>query len=522
MTATTAITTTTALAAALAVVAVSVALVNRNRSKSSRPLPPGPPETNFILGNASIFPRPPSEWLKYEALSKAYGPVSHIRAFDKHVIILNTMQSALDLLEKRGANYSDRPQLPMIGDLMGFNWVITAMPYGDYWRLHRRALHQHFNESALKSLRGKQERLAARFLKALLDTPEDWWSLTHWLAGANIISTVYGMEDTQLRHDPWIQLGEDTLQSLNVVTNAGFHLVDIFPSLKYIPSWFPGAGFKQRAKKIYELQIRARERPFEWVKEQIASGKAIPSITATMIDTEVDGVPLPEEVTKNCTGVAYIAGADTTLSAIKSFFLAMVRNPELQKKAQAEVDSVIPADRLPCLADRDGNSLPYLEAVLREVYRRYPPIPLGIPHQGIHEDEYEGMRIPAGALFVANIWSILRDEAMFPEPDAFVPERFLTPDGKLNKGMLDPRHAVFGFGRRICPGRYFADAELWLMAASVLSCFDILPALDANGIEIIPGEEVTQGTVVAPVEFHCRIVPRSPAKRSLILSASEQ
>lgn len=389
----------------LCATALGRALLRKYRNART-PYPPGPPETNYILGNVSDLPKPPSEWKKHHELSRTYGPVMHLRALDRHLILLDTMQAAVDLLEKRGAVYSDRPRMPLLVELMGGGWVLSFMRYDDVWRLHRRVLHQRLNETALARMYANIERTNARFLKALVDTPEDWWHLTHWLAGATVMSAVYGMEDTKLKGDPWIQLGEDAVRMAKDVFLSGLHLVDIFPILKYVPAWFPGAAYKRMARRTYHLSMRARDEPADWVRAQIDAGKAVPSITTALIDAEVDGVPFSRELINNCTGIAYVAGVDTTLSTLKSFILAMMRNPDVQKKAQEEIDrrGVLPTDRLPTLTDRGMLALPYLEAVIRETYRVYPPVPLGLPHNSLQEDEYADMRIPAGSTLIANIW----------------------------------------------------------------------------------------------------------------------
>ena len=71
-----------------------------------------------------------------------------------------------------------------------------------------------------------------------------------------------------------------------------------------------------------------------------------------------------------------LAGADTTLSTVQSFILAMLLYPEVQKKAQEELDRVVGTDRLPTFADRDN--LPYLEALVSEVHRWMPVSPMGM------------------------------------------------------------------------------------------------------------------------------------------------
>lgn len=107
-----------------------------------------------------------------------------------------------------------------------------------------------------------------------------------------------------------------------------------------------------------------------------------------------------------------------------------------------------------------------------------------------------------------------RDPDVYPEPDVFKPERFLTPNGGVSD-LHDPKKFVFGFGRRlvrisptrgiqfddpdvyrICPGRYFADATIWLAAASIATTMDIRPAKDPQGEIITPNSRFVSGTVM--------------------------
>lgn len=82
--------------------------------------------------------------------------------------------------------------------------------------------------------------------------------------------------------------------------------------------------------------------------------------------------------------------------------LLMTLHPRVQRKAQEELDQAIGRSRLPDFSDRE--SLSYIEAILKEVLRWFPSVPLGIAHRVTEEDEYRGMRIPKGAIVIANIW----------------------------------------------------------------------------------------------------------------------
>ena len=130
---------------------------------------------------------------------------------------------------------------------------------------------------------------------------------------------------------------------------------------------------------------------------------------------------------------------------MQTFLLAMTRNPKVLKKAQDELDRVVGKGRLPDFSDKDD--LPYIDAIVKEVIRWNPPLPIGIPTRVTQDDVYQGHFIPAGATVVQNIWAVCRDPNIYPDPDTFDPERFLK-DGKINSSVLNPEDRIFGGGRR--------------------------------------------------------------------------
>ncbi|KAK7437040.1 hypothetical protein VKT23_018856 [Stygiomarasmius scandens] len=191
----------------------------------------------------------------------------------------------------------------------------------------------------------------------------------------------------------------------------------------------------------------------------------------------------------------------------------LIHHPELQVRAQAELDSVVHS-RLPDFSDRD--KLPLIEAIINETMRMYPVTPLALPHHSLEDDIYEGYFIPKGATVVGNAWAILHDEQVYHDPHKFNPDRFLGQNPPP-----DPALYAFGFGRRICPGRFLALDSAWLVTACILATSTIKKAIDENGKEVEAAIDYVDGLVSHPRPFKCRFVPRSPEALSLMQSGFE-
>jgi len=196
--------------------------------------------------------------------------------------------------------------------------------------------------------------------------------------------------------------------------------------------------------------------------------------------------------------------------------LSMVLNPDVQAKGQEEIDHIVGTDRLPTFEDR--LSLPYVEAIYREVMRLHPPAPLGVEHSSIEDDFYLGYHIPKGCSVIPNIWAMNRDPDVYPRPDDFLPERFLDSPGPFTSinDIL-----AYGFGRRVCIGRYMADNTVWLTIACVLATLNLRKPKDKQGNDISISEDYTSGFFRHPKPFQCSITPRTPyAEKFIIATAS--
>ena len=166
----------------------------------------------------------------------------------------------------------------------------------------------------------------------------------------------------------------------------------------------------------------------------------------------------------------------------------MVAFPEVQSRAQAELDAVVGRGRLPTFAD--APRLPYVWAIIKEVLRWRPALRFGLPHASAEDDWYEGMFIPKGATYIANVWQCNHDRAVFgDDADEFRPERHLGDDGEPIPGPKETNqegHVSFGFGRRVCVGRHLANESLFIHTARILWASTLKCAQDENGVDLLP------------------------------------
>ncbi|KAI0295337.1 CyP450 monooxygenase [Multifurca ochricompacta] len=456
---------------AFAILFISLSLITIRLRRRHQKYPPGPRRLPLI-GNLLDMPSKEG-WVTYKKWSDQSGfDIAHVDVMGSHIIILNSAKAANELLEKRSSIYSDRPQFtafqlflldfPSMG--LGFNHGM--LPYGERWRRLRRAFHTHFDATTSKEYRPLEMQAVQRLLRNLLESPDNFSQHLKHMTGQVILSIAYGI-NVRPEGDPYVAVAETVLEAVSVVSsNPWAMLLDMMPWLLNMPSWFPGASVKHEASKWLPVVDSMIDNPHAEVKAALAAGTATPSVAAKMI-LQLHENSTEEEIwtTKAIPGFVYLVGADT-----------------VQRKAQAEIDSVTGGSRLPDFSDMA--SFPYVDAVIKEVLRWHPVAPLGIPHRVMEDDMYEEHLIPAGSTILPNIWGMMHDSVLFPEPDRFYPERWLVPDPPPSPQV------VFGYGRRICQGRFVAREIIWAGIVNVLASFEIKPVKDNP-----PKEMYTSGIV---------------------------
>ncbi|CAG8120032.1 unnamed protein product [Penicillium salamii] len=493
----------------LAAIAVVFVLYFFLRPQAGLQLPPGP-KRKPIIGNLLDLPAAGKQewqhWLKHKEL---YGPLSSVSIFGTTLVIINDRKLAVEILEKRSAKHSSRPNLVFADEIVGWGKAPSSQDNTSLLRLYRKAMARIIgSRSSMSKFDDMLEVEARRFLWRVLNHPKDFVKHTRTAAGAFILKITYGYNIEPHHDDPLVNLADLALQQFSASVVPGAWLVDMVPALKHLPEWAPGAAFKKTARFYAHTLTRLVEEPFAFTKSQMLQEEHQNSFTANLLRQGED-----EEIVKWSSVALYSAGADTTVSALKGFYLAMMLHPDVQRKAQAELDQVLGVNVFPSVADRDR--LPYINAVVKEALRWHTVAPLGLPHKTDQDDVIDGYLIPKGALLLANIWSYNNDPEVYKDPEVFSPERYLV-DSASNP-VPDPYDVSFGFGRRVCPGRLVADISLFLTISHTLAVFNITKPIKENGQEVESSVNFTPGIISHPEDYECVFSPRSTGHRELVL-----
>ncbi|KAK5174015.1 uncharacterized protein LTR77_001095 [Saxophila tyrrhenica] len=499
------------------------------KRKSSIPLPPGPKPLPLV-GNIRDLPpsgvREWEHWTKHKDLYEQ-GPISSISVLGTTIIILNSADAAFEhpftqLLEKRSHHHS-RPRMVFGGEMCGWDHLLVSQTDPNEVRELRKRIHQVIGtRSALGKFEELMEVEVERFLLRTMRRPEEVVGNVKTETGAIILKVAYGYTIEPEKRDPLIDIADRALAQFSAATVPGAWMVDVIPALRYLPDWVPGTAFKQTAREWKATFMDLAERPLSLVKRQMAENSHGGSYVSNLYGKAGDTVTAEEEERIKWSAAAlYTGGADTSVSTMSLFFLAMVVNPEVQVKAREEIDRVVGSHKLPTFADRPR--LPYIDAVVKECLRWHPIAPMGVPHVTTQDDVYQDYLIPKGGLLIPNIWYgrqfsklFTHDAQVYEDPMTFNPERFLS-----SPPPPDPQDFVFGFGRRICPGKLLAETSVWLTVAKSLAVFEISKGVE-NGVEVEPDIRFTPGIISHPMPFKASIKPRSKQHEDLILKVEAE
>ncbi|CAN6287711.1 unnamed protein product [Urochloa humidicola] len=447
-----------------------------------RDLPPGPRPLPLI-GSLHLLGNQPHRSLA--RLAKAHGPLISLRLGAVTTVVASSPAAAREFLQRHDAAFSNRS----VPDAPGAHAKNSAvwLPNAPRWRAlrkimgaelfapHRLDALQHLRREKAQELVDHVARLARRGEVVSVGRVAFATSL-------NLVSrTIFSRDLTSLDDAGGSREFQEVVT--DIMEAAGYpNVSDYFPAVAAadLQGWRRHmARLFARLHRIFDEEIDGRLRGRE------AGEPRRNDFLDLLLDAAEDGdgaAGLDRDTLRSLFTDLFAAGSDTSSSTVEWAMTELLQSPTSMAKACEELATVIGSGKN--IEESDIGKLPYLQAVVKETFRLHPPAPLLLPRLTQADTKIMGYTIPQGARVFVNVWAMGRDEETWPEPEKFMPERFLGKTVDLRGGDFDL--IPFGGGRRICPGMPLAIRMVHLLLASLLNQFTWrLPAeVERNGVDM--------------------------------------
>ncbi|KAK9120091.1 hypothetical protein Scep_018184 [Stephania cephalantha] len=399
---------------------------------------------------------------KLASLSTSLG-ATRLMAFSlgaKRVIISSHPDTAKEILA--ASSFSDRPMKESARLLM-FERAMGFAPSGEYWRQLRRIAASHmFSPRRIQSLEGVRQRIGDEMEAGL------WGEMVGRgvveLKGVlqrgalrNVVESVFGMV---------MGIGDDEVE-LGLMINEGYDLIGRFNWEDYFPlKLLDFYGVKRRC---HRLALKVRGLVGRVIRERREGGcEGLDDFLSVLLRLPKEEQLSDDDMVAVLWEMVF-RGTDTVAILLEWAMARMVLHPEIQAKAQEELDRCVGPDGP--VHDSHLPNLPYIQAIVKETLRMHPPGPLlSWARLAIHDVHVDKVLIPAGTTAMVNMWAIAHDPSIWADPWAFRPERFVEEEVSVMGSDL--RLAPFGSGRRVCPGKALGLATVHLWLARLLHRFE--------------------------------------------------
>ncbi|KAI0200232.1 cytochrome P450 [Astrocystis sublimbata] len=483
--------------------------------------PPGPP-TLPIIGNLHQMPaRPELMGQQFEIWARKYGSIFSLILGTQTWIVLSQGEVVRDLLDKRGAIYSSRPDAYLAQDIISGGMRSFLMKDGKIFRLNRRIAHVHLSEKASRVYIPYQDLEIKAMLAGFLDQPMLFRDHLKRYTASLATMSVFGFR-TVREDDPTSRSLFDSFDKFSEISfSLSAMFLDMFPVLRCLPDALIPA--KRNARHLYDRERREFMDLYLAMKTKTCQGSAPPCFARYLVEIqEKEGVS-DFQAAYTC-GSLLQGNMGSTTESLTGFVKAMILFPKVASASQNELDRVC-GNRMPEL--NDWSALVYTRSCVKETLRWMTASPLGIPHALTANDEYMGYRLPEGATVICNARAIHNDAAHYPDPHIFDPVRWVhdtqeTGQAATNHDFLQRGHFAFGAGRRLCQGIHVAERSLFLAMARLLWAFDFRPAVDSvtgREVPVADKDDLQGGIFVTPRPFSAQITPRDPDKVQAIKRA---
>lgn len=467
-------------------------------------LPPTPGRRLPIFGHLFLVKKNPLE--QFIQWKKRLGDVFMIQMGQVRMIVLSGHQVMVEAFVKQAEIFSDRHVI--FGKNANVGVLFSSGPNWKAQRSTSLGILREFGmgKNILADKIADEVEAYMTEISKLEGQPSDLGPLTNMCVSNVICAIIFGKR-FELDDAKFIRMMQNLRERVQGSSNtSAFRSFPILVRIMlYLP--FDPTGLKKIMKLVAEESQFSTKIVEELLNDPDAPLSFVGSYMREMTNKEQKSPDSKNYLDKknllrNISHL-FIAGTETTASAISWCFLHIIHNPKVGEKIYNEISENIGLERPPSMQDRPR--LRYLQAVILETLRIGNVVPLSLIHKSTEDAFIGGYFIPKNSMIVPNLYSVLMNEEVWGDPYKFRPERFLDANGDIIKSeQLVP----FSLGRRVCLGESLARMELFLFLAATFQRFKIM-APDPDDLPEVKG---VYGVTMSPKPFKIKCLEREHFK----------
>ncbi|XP_057974035.1 cytochrome P450 CYP82D47-like [Malania oleifera] len=476
-----------------------------------------------VIGHLHLLRESQLPHRKLGNMADKHGPIFTIKLGMHRALVVSNPAMARECLTTHDKVFASRTRA-VGAEHMGYNYAMFALaPYGPYWRHVRKIAKTHLLSShLLETLKHVPESQ----VKAAVNDIYRRWSGASGSGGGGSNAVLVEMSkwfgDINLKVILRMVIGERCLEDggtaddrFRMALKEFFRLMGSFVVGDAIPflRWLDVGGYEKEMKRTAAELDRVME---EWLEERkgkrpvsAEDGDDFMGVMLSVLERDEALSRLSDygvDTVNKSTCLTLVLGAfDTTTVTLVWALCLLLNNPHTLMKAQQELDAQVGTQQP--LQETHMKHLVYIQAIIKETLRLYPAGPLGAPHESIEDCIVGDHHIPAGTRLIVNLWKIHRDPQVWPNPDEFRPERFLTTHKDVDVRGQNFELIPFSSGRRMCPGVSLALHVMHFTLANLLHGFEIATP-DNNPVDM--GERFGQ-TMAKATPLEVLLSPRLPS-----------
>ncbi|KAK1229348.1 hypothetical protein PQX77_007605 [Marasmius sp. AFHP31] len=457
-----------------------------------------------------------------DSLFEKYGPVVRV---GPNKVVFNDISTTRNVYSIHKFDKSDYYKSLLTNEN---DHAMTTLEHAPH-SMRRKGYAPHYNPTNLARFQPEMHEptleLISHLEKMDQKMPLECLALFRNLMVEVIVSTSYGYRLGAV--SKWATETEDRLS----VAISDFPKRGILRSV--VPTWawnlvcrIPNARWRQMCDSDKIMAEFVSERVYQTRAQMNAEGKLDSSEKVPMLhrllnhrySTTNENMPDSDIISEHMGHM--IAGSDTTSTSLSYFLWELTRRPDIAKKLQAELDEAMHDSRvIPDISVLQ--ELPYLNAFIKEGLRVYSAVPSPLERvvpsssskSGAANESFDlmGFEVPPGTVVATQAWSMHRNPAIFPSPEAFMPERWLENDApgcserlvRMTQYMMP-----FGTGTRVCGGQNVAQMMMRIVIAAIVRNFDVHAPAETNEQSM----EIKDSFVIFPAAMECKLTftPRTP------------